>query len=100
MSIILKITTFSLDSDKMVILHYVLIIIIVPTTEPPHEAMLGPSVAYMKGQKGTLISLLAKKRQLSLGWAYGVFALSSTNKTIYHFRSELVFAQNSFFVVL
>lgn len=57
--------------------------------EPPHEAMSGPSVAYMKGEQGTLISLLAKRRPLALGWSYGVFALSSKNKKIYQFKSEL-----------
>ena len=59
-------------------------------TEPPHEAMSGPSVAYMKGEQGTLISLLARRRPLALGWSYGVFALSSKNKKIYQFKSELV----------
>lgn len=58
--------------------------------EPPGEAMSGPSVAYMKGEQGTLISLLAKKRTLSLGWGYGVYAVSSANKKMYQFKSELV----------
>lgn len=55
--------------------------------------MSGPSVAYMKGEQGSLISLLAKRRPLALGWSYYVFALSSANKKIYQFRSELVCLQ-------
>ena len=57
--------------------------------EIPEEAMQGPSVAYLKGEEDTLISLLAQKRAL-IGWTYYVFALSPTNKTVYQFKSELV----------
>ena len=59
-------------------------------SEPPHEAMSGPSVACMKGEQGVLISLLAKRRPLALGWSYGVFALSPKNRKLYQFKSELV----------
>ena len=62
---------------------------IVCASEPPQEAMLGPSVAYLKGEQGTVISLLAKKRSL-VGWSYFVFALAPSSKTLYQFRSELV----------
>ncbi len=49
----------------------------------------GPSVAYMKGQVGALISLLARKR-LVLGWTYYLFILSPNNRKMYQYRSELV----------
>ena len=52
--------------------------------------MSGPSVACMKGEQGVLISLLAKRRPLALGWSYGVFALSPKNRKLYQFKSELV----------
>lgn len=57
--------------------------------EIPEEAMQGPSVAYLKGEEGVLISLLALKRTV-LGWNYNIFALSPNNKTIYQFKTELV----------
>lgn len=57
--------------------------------EPPEKAMQGPSVAYMKGQQGALISPLAKKRVV-LGWTYYTFVLSTPNKKLYQYRSELV----------
>jgi hypothetical protein len=41
----------------------------------------------MKGEKGSLISLLAKKRYV--GWSYYVFALSAASKKIYQFKGEL-----------
>lgn len=56
--------------------------------EPPQEAMQGPSVAYIKGEQGTLISLLARKKPV-IGWTYNVFALSPSNKMLYQFKSEL-----------
>ena len=43
----------------------------------------------MKGEEGSLISLLARKRPV-VGWTYYVFALSSVTKTLFQFRSELV----------
>ena len=49
----------------------------------------GPSVAYMKGQEGALISLLARKR-LVLGWTYYLFVLAPNSRKIYQYRSELV----------
>ena len=51
--------------------------------------MQGPSVAFLKGEEGILISLLAQKKAI-IGWTYYVFALSPNNKTIYQFKSELV----------
>lgn len=56
--------------------------------EPPELAMQGPSVAYMRGQEGALISTLARRR-LVLGWTYYTFVLSPGNKTLYQYRSEL-----------
>ncbi len=58
-----------------------------PIPEPPEQA--GPSVAYMKGQEGALISPLAKKRVV-LGWTYYIFVLSAPNKKLYQYRTELV----------
>ena len=55
-------------------------------------AMLGPSVAFMKGEEGCVISLLAKKKPL-VGWNYYVFALSSATKMLHQYRSELVSVQ-------
>ena len=52
-------------------------------------SLKGPSVAYMKGQSGTLISVLAKKR-LVLGWTDYYFAFSPKNRRLYQYRSELV----------
>ena len=49
----------------------------------------GPSVAYMKGQEGALISSLARKRRV-LGWAHYLFVLVPNSKRIYQYRSELV----------
>jgi len=46
-------------------------------------------VAYMKGQVGALISLLARKR-IVLGWTYYVFVLVPNNRKIYQYRTELV----------
>ena len=57
--------------------------------EPPEKALKGPSVAYMRGQEGALISPLAKKRMV-LGWTYYIFVLSNPNKKLYQFRTELV----------
>ena len=51
--------------------------------------MQGPSVAYMRGQEGALISLLARKRKV-LGWTYYTFVLSPSNSTLYQYRTELV----------
>lgn len=48
----------------------------------------GPSVAYMKGQEGALISSLARKRRV-LGWAHYLFVLVPNSKRIYQYRSEL-----------
>lgn len=56
--------------------------------EPPESLFQSPSVAYMKGQEGILMSLLAKKRMV-LGWCYYLFVLSPFSKKIYQFRSEL-----------
>ncbi len=60
-----------------------------PIPEPPEQALQGPSVAYMRGQEGVLISPLAKRRVV-LGWTYYIFVLSSTNKRLYQYRTELV----------
>ena len=57
--------------------------------------MQGPSVAYMRGQEGALISTLARRR-LVLGWTYYTFVLSPGNKTLYQYRSELVCSQSMF----
>ena len=51
--------------------------------------MQGPSVAYLKGEDGILISLLAQQRMM-IGWMYNLYVLSPNNKTIYQFKSELV----------
>ena len=53
-------------------------------------ALQGPSVAFMKGEAGSLISLLARKKPI-VGWSYYVFALSSVTKTLFQFRSQLVY---------
>lgn len=55
--------------------------------EPPEQAFQGPSVAFMRGQEGALISLLAKRR-IVLGWTYYTFVLSPSS-TLYQYRSEL-----------
>ncbi len=57
--------------------------------EPPESLLQSPSVAYMKGQDGVLLSLLARKRMV-LGWTYYLYALCPTSKKIYQYRSELV----------
>lgn len=57
--------------------------------EPPEQGIReGPSVAYMKGQEGALISLLSRKRRV-LGWTYYLFILCPGSKRIYQYRSEL-----------
>jgi len=56
--------------------------------EPPGYVLQGPSVAYMKGQEGALISLLAKKRAV-LGWTYSTFVLSPSTSTLFEYRTEL-----------
>lgn len=58
-------------------------------SEIPEEAMQGPSVAYLKGEEGVLISQLALKRSV-LGWNYNIYALSPNNKKVYQFKTELV----------
>ena len=57
--------------------------------EPPEMSLKGPSVAYMKGQSGTVASLLAKKR-LVLGWSNYYFIFFPKNRRLYQYRSELV----------
>ena len=57
--------------------------------EPPGYVLQGPSVAYMKGQEGALISLLAKKRAVR-GWTYYTFVLSPSTSTLFEYRTELV----------
>lgn len=52
-------------------------------------SLKGPSVAYMKGQFGTMASLLAKKR-LVLGWSNYYFIFFPKNRRLYQYRSELV----------
>ena len=52
-------------------------------------SLKGPSVAYMKGQSGTVANLLAKKR-LVLGWSNYYFVFVPKNRRLYQYRSELV----------
>ena len=52
-------------------------------------SLKGPSVAYMKGQYGTVADLLAKKR-LVLGWSNYYFVFFPKNRRLYQYRSELV----------
>lgn len=56
--------------------------------EPPEMSLKGPSVAYMKGQSGTVANLLAKKR-LVLGWSNYYFVFVPKNRRLYQYRSEL-----------
>ena len=51
--------------------------------------MQGPSVAFLKGEEGILISLLAQRRTM-IGWIYNLYVLSPNNQTIYQFKSDLV----------
>ena len=109
----MRILTSSSDSDKMVSASHSsskmshshsetshshskrshsqsLAIIFCSIPEPPEFVMQGPSVTYMRGQEGALISLLARKRKV-LGWTYYTFVLSPSPLYSPHHSCQISF---------